>query len=461
MKKLSCLLYVAASFIFSQSPDSVRSKADNYLETLRPSLFGISDTVWAYSEPSFMEHRTANLYKTILIREGFAIEDSISGYSTMFIASYGSKGPVIGILAEADADSPLQPIKQLNLPISDFGHGAGHHLLGTGSLGAAMVLKKLIQKGDIDAQIKFFFSSGEGSLGGRSLMARQKKFDDVDLAFFWHPAPVTSANLSKWDALIDLEVTYSNNTLKPPMVFVDYIEQLKNENGAAAVLRTKIQNTQFNLAIPNDSLKLLIRIQHSNQEKAVSIYKGVVAFLEKQEKNNPVDWKVFRALHEFIPTRSGNERAHDHITDLEKRTVTLTDMELAELIYELAAKEKGSFLTDPLPLKKEKPNGLYGYASDIGDVSWQAPLISFVVSWIPTGLSMRNWEATAFGNSEYAKEAMIQAAKIITYTTLDYLHDPILRRKIKLEFDSRKNGRDYFDEIEIYDLPVSKKKRSD
>ena len=461
MKNLVFLLYLITNCTLAQNLNTLKTQAEDHIATLQPSLLNISETIWNYSEPSFMEYRTSRLFKTVLLKEGFTIEENIGGYSTMFIASFGNKGPVIGILAEADADSPLKPIKQLDLPNSDFGHGAGHHLLGTGSLGAALVLKRLVENGKIDAQIKFFFSSGEGSLGGRVPMVKKGYFDDMDLAFFWHPAPVTSASLSKWDALIDLEVTYAGeNALKNTMTIINYVEQLKKEHGSNAILRAKIQNTAYNLAIPDDSIKLQLRVQHPKQEKAISIYNGILEHLETQKRHAYVEWKVFRALHEFIPSLTGNELVYRHISDLEKRKVTTKDEELANLIYQFASKEKGSFLTDPLPFKKERSGGPYGYASDIADVSWKVPLISFVISCLPSGLSMRNWEAAAFGNSTYAKEAMIHAIKTITFTTLDYLSNPIFRKNIKLEFDSRKNGRRYFEEIEIHDIPASKKKRS-
>ncbi|MGW9686151.1 hypothetical protein [Flagellimonas sp. 2504JD1-5] len=461
MKKLSILIYFFTYCFFAQSSDSLKIKAAEYISKLQPSLFDISETVWSYSEPSFMDHRTSKLYKTILVEEGFSLEENIGGYPTMFIASFGNKGPIIGILAEADADSPLEPIEHLDLPNSDFGHGAGHHLLGTGSLGAALVLKKLVEKEKIDAQIRFLFSSGEGSLGGRVPMVKNGHFDHMDLAFFWHPAPVTSANLSKWDALIDLEITYAGaNALKNAMILVNYFEQLKKEHSTDALLRAKIQNTAYNLAVPDDSVKLQLRIQHSTQEEAISIFSSLKKYLETQKKDIQVQWKVFRGLHEFIPTLSGNQLAYHHISALEKRKVTNKDIKLSNLIYQLASEEKGLFLTDPLPFKKQRSEGLYGYASDIGDVSWQVPLISFVIGWIPSGLSMQNWEAAAFGNSEYAKAAMIHAIKTITFTTLDYLSNPDAQKQIKLEFDTRKKGRHYFDEIEIHDLPASKEKRS-
>ncbi|MEQ6168487.1 hypothetical protein AAOE16_14930 [Ekhidna sp. MALMAid0563] len=461
MRSLFLLIILLTYQAGAQKSVDLKAQANRYLSGIEQSLYVISDSIWSYSEPSFEEYRTAELLKNALQNQEFTIEDSIAGYPTMFIGSFGNKGPIIAILAEADADCRISPVAGIELPNSGFGQGAFHHLLGTGSLGAALALKHLIKKGELEAQIRYYFSTGEGSLGGRVPMVRNGYFDDVDLAYFWHPAPVTSANLSKWDAIIDLEVTYTDSlAMRNAASIITKTQSIKDNNGNDLLLRTSIHSAPFDVALPNDSVKVMIRIEHSNQEKAVEEYTEIVAELEKQKQKSEVSWSVFRMVHEFIPTKVGNELVYRNMSKLGKRSVSNADTQLANTIYETAGKEPGRFLTDPLPFKAERPDELYGYGSDIGDVSWKAPLISFVVCSLPTGISMSNWEGAAFGKSSFSKDALIDAAQLMVRTSIDYLLDKKVRKAIEEEFEFRTRNRSYSNHIQILPNEQSKKKRS-
>ena len=63
---------------------------------------------------------------------------------TAFVATYGSGKPVIGILGEFDALPGLsQKATPEKTPLDKgaAGHGCGHNLFGTASLGAAVAIK--------------------------------------------------------------------------------------------------------------------------------------------------------------------------------------------------------------------------------------------------------------------------------------------------------------------------------
>ncbi|MCL6265988.1 hypothetical protein [Flagellimonas myxillae] len=462
MKPIIPLLLLVTHFVFPQDLEGLKEDTSNYLDQIKDELYATSDSIWEYSEPSFGEHRTVELLKTRLTQAGFTIEHAVAGFETMFIASYGSEGPVIGILAEADADSPLIHRKGFDLPNSEYGQAAGHHLLATGSLGAVLALKTLIEQDRIEAQIHYYFSTAEGSLGGRVPMANKRYFTELDLAFFWHPAPVTSANPSRWDAIIDMEFNFPNDRATPAqsVEFLKFLEVLKQDDDPNLALRYRIRHTQLDLSHSDNGLKIYLRITHTKQEKAIEIYNLILKKLADLRLDEAVTWNVFRAVHEFIPNLKGNQLAYANMIGLPVRKTIEIDKQLANNIWNASGKGKGKFLTQPLPLNEAIAAGLYGYGSDIGDVSWQVPLVSFVVSCIPTGMSMRNWEATAFGKSNYAKEGMLQAAKIMAATTLDYLSNLEVQKSIKSEFEGRLRNRNYFNSMEMVPNEYSRLKRS-
>ena len=445
----------------AQNTSDLKQQANQYLAEMEQFLCTTSDSIWTYSEPTLKEYKTVDLLKTVLVDQGFSIRDSVVGFETMFIAAFGTKGPTIALLAEGDADSPLVPQQGFWLPDSQYGQAAGHHLLATGSLGTVLTLKELIKNGGLEARLMYAFSTGEGSFGGRVPLVRAGYFSEVDLAFFWHPAPVTTASLSQWDAIFDVEVTYPNTqqSHKNIQQLWALADSIKQEYGNDLLFRTKIMNTAFDLAIPTDSLKIHLRIEHPRQEQAMEIYHGIVKKLRSGKSNSP-HFQVFRAVHEFIPNLAGNHLAYLNMTKLPSRKILDSDLELAQKIWRATQKDDGRFLPNVLPFKENKAKRLYGYGSDIGDVSWHVPLISIVTSCLPTGVSMRNWEGAAFGQTQYAKDGMLHAAKAMVFTCIDYLTNKEIQKQIHGEFEQRIRNRIYQDSIEIRTNEFSYKRRS-
>src|SRR5699024_250260 len=110
---------------------------------------------------------------------------------TAFVATYGSGKPVTGITAEYDALPGLsqeagtaQP-----KPINEggHGHGCGHNSLGAAAFGGALAVKEYLKNHDISGTIKLFGCPSEEKDNGKTFMAREGYFDDLDAAYTWHP----------------------------------------------------------------------------------------------------------------------------------------------------------------------------------------------------------------------------------------------------------------------------------
>lgn len=99
----------------------------------------VADAIWDYAELSMQEVKSAALFVKVLKAEGFQVEEGICGIPTAFSASFGSGGPVIGLLAEYDALSGLSQeagsTAYHELVKGGSGHGCGHNLLGAGGHG--------------------------------------------------------------------------------------------------------------------------------------------------------------------------------------------------------------------------------------------------------------------------------------------------------------------------------------
>ena len=151
----------------------------------------VADAIWDYAELSMQEVKSAALFVKVLKAEGFQVEEGICGIPTAFSASFGSGGPVIGLLAEYDALSGLSQAAGSTayheLVKGGSGHGCGHNLLGAASLSAAIAIKDQIAAGKLHGTVVFYGCPGEEGCAGKTFMARDGLFQDLDAAITWHP----------------------------------------------------------------------------------------------------------------------------------------------------------------------------------------------------------------------------------------------------------------------------------
>ena len=115
----------------------ISSKMNQYIE--------LSHFIWENPELRFQTDKAAERFAYMLDKEGFKVETNVAGVPNAIKATFGSKGPVIGLLAEYDALSNMNQIADLGHKESETenqpGHGCGHNLLGVASLAAAVAMK--------------------------------------------------------------------------------------------------------------------------------------------------------------------------------------------------------------------------------------------------------------------------------------------------------------------------------
>ena len=121
-----------------------------YIEARRDRILAANDAIHDLAELSYEETRSAKVLTDILREEGFRVEEGLAGMPTCFTGTWGEGSPVMGILGEFDALDKLsqEPGNPVKTPLVEGapGHGCGHCCLGTGALGAAILLKKYLEE---------------------------------------------------------------------------------------------------------------------------------------------------------------------------------------------------------------------------------------------------------------------------------------------------------------------------
>ena len=151
------------------------------LESKEERLIGISDNIWEAAETSLQEFKSTKYLSDYAEENGFTVERGVAGMPTAFTATYGSGRPIIGILGEFDANAGISQKRQSTkepLVKGAAGHGCGHNIYGTASLGAAIAIKEMIESGQIKGTVRFYGTPAEETIFGKVWMVRDGLFDE-------------------------------------------------------------------------------------------------------------------------------------------------------------------------------------------------------------------------------------------------------------------------------------------
>jgi aminobenzoyl-glutamate utilization protein B len=119
---------------------------------------------------------------------------------------------VLGILVEFDALPSLGneavPTKTPRKDGVTNGHGCGHNLIGSCSIGAAIARKAHMEKEKIPGMIRVFGCPAEEKLNGKNYMAAAGAFQGLDVCLHNHPAMINTVWNFHSTASIDLWIEW-------------------------------------------------------------------------------------------------------------------------------------------------------------------------------------------------------------------------------------------------------------
>lgn len=153
----------------------MKSQIKVEVDKIKKDLIGISNHLYHHPELGDEEFESMKRLVDYLRTHNFQVETGLVDRPTSFKAVYeGEKpGPTITYLAEYDA-------------LPGVGHGCGHNLIGTMSVGAGVALSKLVD--EIGGNVVVFGTPAEETNGAKVPMAKAGVFNDVDVAMMLHPS---------------------------------------------------------------------------------------------------------------------------------------------------------------------------------------------------------------------------------------------------------------------------------
>jgi len=148
------------------------------------------DQVFSFAELGFQEFETSRYLTDILKKNGFAVQEGISGIPTAWMATWGSGKPVIALGTDIDCipQASQKPGVAYHDPIIEGapGHGEGHNGGQAINLTAAIALKKLMQRERLSGTIKLWPGVAEELVAAKAFYVRDGYFKDVDVVLFLH-----------------------------------------------------------------------------------------------------------------------------------------------------------------------------------------------------------------------------------------------------------------------------------
>ncbi|NOT61437.1 MAG: amidohydrolase [Acidobacteria bacterium] len=419
-------------------------------------LIKLSDQIWAYAETALREHKSAKALADYAEAQGFKVERGVDGMPTAFIASYGQGSPVIGILGEFDAlpgiSQKASPIKE-PLEAGAPGHGCGHNLFGTASLGAATAIKELIAAGKLKGTIRFYGTPAEESIYAKTYLARDGFFKDLDVCLAWHPDSETKADVDSTQAIVDFIVEFKGRTAHAaadPWNGRSAVDGLEAFTHGVNLLREHVKPTvRMHYAImkggdvPNvvpEYAKVWCWARDSKREGVEPVMQRLREIAEGAGKIAGVETKftVQTGCYEILVNLAGAKMLQKNLEWLGPLQYTAAEQDFARALQRaVGAKETGLDGT-PHPLKAPLPNPPGG-STDVGDVSWVVPTLHLSVTTAPEA-AWHAWPVVASGGMSIGHKGMTYAAKTLAATMVDLFEDAAARATIQAEFKEKTKG---------------------
>lgn len=452
-------------------------------------ITALSDAIWDFSELSMKEYKSAAYYCDLLEQEGFRVERKLCGIPTAFSGSFGSGKPRIGILGEFDALSGLSQCpgstKRESLNPGGNGQGCGHNLLGAAAFGAALAVKKAIEAGLLHGTVVFYGCPGEEGCAGKTFMARDGMFRDLDAALTWHPGDTNEIKVGSSAASMQVEYSFTGVSAhaadNPHMgrsaldavelmhVGIQFLREHMPPNSSIHYSITDAGSVSPNVVQPAATTVLMVRGETVRKAKALlervnKIAQGAALMTETSVAMRQIDGTA-----SILPNETLERVMYENMQQVPVPEYTAAEREFAEALHATypaavpgllsnSNRQVWAYANKMTDGGKRAINDFimpyvpsFAYApgsTDVGDVSWLTPTAQITTATWTSAAPGHSWQNVSIGRTSIAHKGMLQAAKIIAGSAADLMEQPELLEKTRAEFDEAA--------AEGYDCPIGK-----
>lgn len=438
-------------------------------------LITLAKEIWEYAEIKWKEFKSVEAQKELLKKYGFKINDKLADLPTAFSAEFGDEdGITIGFLGEFDALSGLSQVEDLaerkEKEEGACGHGCGHNLLGTASIGAALQLKDYIEENNLKARVIYFGCPAEEGGSGKAFLAKAGCFDVMDIAITWHPFNGNAIFTGSLQANKQVYVKFKGkgaHAAASPHLGRSALDGLELVNIGVQFLREHMQDFErihYSITDPGSGSPNVVQpfaegmylIRSKNTEFVNRLYKrfekivqGAALMTETEAEiifdkacsnvipNPVIEEELYKAFLEEGPIEFTDEerdyaakfRETFPVENIEsEQTIGFAEDKNAELEY-----LKDNLLYDKILDYKHSSDIVMG-SSDVGDCSNVVPTAQIVTACFAIGTTAHSWQEVAQGKSSIAMKGMLKASDVMARAAKSFIDNPDLIDKAKEEF---------------------------
>ena len=461
MKKLvyGLLALLAITNLQGQKLKTIKSEIQQSIDNKKENLISISDAIWEAAETSLEEYTSSKLLIDYARENGFEVTENVADIPTAFMAKYGSGKPVIGILGEFDANAGISqkriPKKEARIE-GGAGHGCGHNLFGTASLGAAIAIKEQIEKGTIQGTVIFYGTPAEETIFAKVWMVRAGVFDQLDVCMDWHPGDTVVSGTETSKALVDFRVMFDGETSHA---------SADPWNGRSAVDALELYTTGLNyyrehilptsrihyqiekagnvVNVVPDKAQIWTRLRENSVEKVDVMYERALDIAKAAALMTGTTYKtkLISGIYEILVNRTGAEIMQKNLEALGNITYTTEEVEYANSILKESGKPQIGIDGKVKPLQETLP--AQGGSTDVGDVSQVVPTVRMSATVAAKNGPWHSWAVVACTGMSIGHKGMIYAAKALSMTMADLYKNPKLLTAVKEDYRKNKKPEKY------------------
>ena len=429
------------AMVFGDSREALISAIDNRFEQDRE----IAHTIWDFAELGFLEVQSSALLQESLTAEGFRVKTGVAGIPTAFIAEAGSGQPVIAVLAEFDAlpgiTQSASPLRE-EIPENAGGHACGHHLFGTASVSAAIVLKHWLADNKIEGTIRVYGTPAEEGGSGKVYMVREGLFDDVDAVLSWHPGDVNRAQATPTLANRSARFNFrgvSAHAAAAPEKARSALDGVEAFDFMVNLMREHVpQETRIHYVItsggeaPNvvpDYAQVYYYVRHPDPAVLVDIWERIETAAKGAASGTgtSVEWEIMHGNLSLLPNSLIAGLMQKNLESLGGISYSEEEQVFAETIYQTLTQPQFELGSEQTVLDTNTDLGMG--STDVGDISWNVPTAEFTTAtWVP-GTPPHSWQAIAAGGTDIGIKGLQLAAKTLALTAADFFETPELAKQ--------------------------------
>lgn len=455
---LASLILTGADAQKKQKPARLTPKSEvvlGYIDENYGAYDKLQKEIWDYSEVGFQEVRSSKALQDHLRQNGFAITEGIAGEPTAFIAEYGSGKPVIGIVAEFDA---LPGLSQDTVPYrreryeNKPGHGCGHNLFGVASSAAGIAIAKWLESTGTQGTIRVYGSPAEEGGSGKTYIVRDGFYKDVDLVLDWHPGGNNAVRTSPGLAKVGIDYIFhgkSSHAAGAPWNGRSALDALLLFSHAVDMMREHIKtHNRLHYVIHNGGEapnvvpdyargEFYARSPNTAELKQIVEWYDSAAVGAALATQTRVEKRFIGGQYEYFINKTIARQLQKNLEFVGGVKWDARERAFAEALNKVNG-NPDSILdrigrVEPLGEIRRQSDG--GGSTDVADISWNVPTAGFgTVTTVP-GNPGHSWQNVATVGTTIGTKGLINAAKVLALTGIDFFASPKLVREAQDEFN--------------------------